>query len=90
MEKLSQKMIYLFILMGAVIGVGAVLLSYFGNPANTGLCVACFMENVSGALGFHDNVRMQYLRPEIMGFVLGALWWPQLIPEDKQEEDSNE
>ena len=72
MEKLSQKMIYLFIAMGAVIGVGAVLLSYFGNPSNTGLCVACFMENVSGALGFHDNIRMQYLRPEIMGFVLGA------------------
>jgi YedE family putative selenium metabolism protein len=72
MEKLSQKMIFLFILMGAVIGVGAVLLSYFGNPSNTGLCVACFMENVSGALGFHNNVRMQYLRPEIMGFVLGA------------------
>lgn len=72
MEKLSQKMIFLFILMGAVIGSGAVLLSYYGNPANTGLCVACFMENVAGALGFHDNVRMQYLRPEIIGFVLGA------------------
>lgn len=72
MEKLSQKMIFLFILMGAVIGIGAVLLSFYGNPANTGLCVACFMENVAGALGFHDNVRMQYLRPEIIGFVLGA------------------
>ncbi len=72
MEKLTRNMIILFILMGAVIGVGAVLLSYFGNPANTGICVACFMENVAGALGFHDNFRMQYLRPEIIGFVLGA------------------
>jgi YedE family putative selenium metabolism protein len=61
-----------FVLMGAVIAIGAVILSYFGNPANTGLCVSCFMENVAGALRLHDNIRMQYLRPEIMGFVLGA------------------
>ena len=61
-----------FVLMGAVIGIGAVMLSWYGNPANTGLCVSCFMENVAGALRLHDNVRMQYLRPEIMGFVLGA------------------
>lgn len=72
MEKLNSKMIFLFILMGSVIGVGAVLLSYWGNPANTGLCVACFMENVAGSLGLHGNIRMQYLRPEIMGLVLGA------------------
>jgi len=71
MEKI-KPMIPLFVLMGAVLGSGAVLLSYYGNPANTGLCVACFLENIAGALGFHDNVRMQYLRPEIMGIVLGA------------------
>ena len=76
MERLSSKMTFLFILMGAVIGVGAVVLSYFGNPTNTGLCVACFMENMAGALGFHDNVRMQYLRPELIGFVLGAFPFP--------------
>ncbi|HSH13620.1 MAG TPA: hypothetical protein VLA15_07720 [Desulfurivibrionaceae bacterium] len=63
-----------FILMGAVIGLGAVVLTYFGNPANTGLCVSCFLENTTGALGLHDNVRMQYLRPELIGFVLGAFF----------------
>jgi YedE family putative selenium metabolism protein len=63
-----------FVLMGVVIGLGAVMLSYLGNPANTGICVSCFMENVAGALRLHDNVRMQYLRPEIMGFVLGAFF----------------
>ncbi len=63
---------YLYILMGALIGIGAVLLSWGGNPANTGLCVSCFMENVAGSLGLHDNIRMQYMRPEIPGFVLGA------------------
>ncbi|MBU0480115.1 MAG: YedE-related selenium metabolism membrane protein [Proteobacteria bacterium] len=61
-----------FVLMGAAIGVGALTLSYYGNPANTGLCVSCFMENTAGALGLHDNIRMQYLRPELIGFVLGA------------------
>jgi YedE family putative selenium metabolism protein len=62
----------LFIVMGAIIGIGAVMLSYYGNPANTGICVSCFMENIAGSLGLHNNFRMQYLRPEIMGFVLGA------------------
>jgi YedE family putative selenium metabolism protein len=66
---LKRKM---FIVMGLVIGVGAVLLSYYGNPANTGICASCFLENVAGALGLHGNERMQYLRPEIIGFVLGA------------------
>jgi len=66
---------WIFVAMGAVIGVGAVLLAYYGNPANTGLCVSCFMENMAGALGLHDNPRMQYLRPEIIGIVLGAFAW---------------
>jgi len=65
----------LFVSMGAVIGVGAVLLSYYGNPANTGLCISCFLENISGALGLHQNVRMQYLRPEIPAIVLGSFAW---------------
>lgn len=61
-----------FIIMGTVIGCGAVILSFLGNPANTGVCVSCFMENVAGALGLHDDIRMQYIRPEIIGFVLGS------------------
>lgn len=64
-----------FVAMGAIIGAGAVMLSYYGNPANTGLCVSCFLENIAGALGLHHNVRMQYLRPEIIGVVIGAFAW---------------
>lgn len=64
-----------FVIMGAIVGIGAFVLSYYGNPANTGLCVSCFMENMAGALGLHDNVRMQYLRPELLGVVLGAFGW---------------
>ncbi|MEW6427529.1 MAG: YedE family putative selenium transporter [Thermodesulfobacteriota bacterium] len=63
-----------FLLMGAVLGLGALTLSHYGNPANTGICASCFMENIAGAVGLHDNVRMQYLRPEIIGFILGAFF----------------
>ncbi len=63
---------YLFVLTGAVIGIGGVMLSYWGNPANTGFCISCFMENIAGSLGLHGNARMQYLRPEIIGFVIGS------------------
>lgn len=62
----------LFVLAGAVMGVSGVFLSLLGNPANTGFCVSCFMENIAGSLGLHSNVRMQYIRPEIIGFVLGS------------------
>ena len=64
-----------FVIMGAILGIGTFILSYYGNPANTGLCISCFMENMSGSLGLHDNVRMQYLRPELLGIVLGAFAW---------------
>lgn len=60
------------IIVGAVIGVGAALLQYFGNPPNMGICVACFERDIAGALGLHRTDVVQYLRPEIMGLVLGA------------------
>lgn len=60
------------IVVGAVIGVGAALLQYFGNPPNMGICVACFERDIVGALGFHRADVVQYLRPEIMAFVIGA------------------
>lgn len=60
------------ITVGAIIGVFAALLQYFGNPANMGICVACFERDIAGALGLHRAEVVQYLRPEIMGFVLGS------------------
>jgi YedE family putative selenium metabolism protein len=38
-----------------------------------GICVACFVRDIAGALGLHRAGVVQYLRPEIMGFVLGSL-----------------
>ncbi|PKN60237.1 MAG: YedE-related selenium metabolism membrane protein [Deltaproteobacteria bacterium HGW-Deltaproteobacteria-11] len=60
------------IIVGALIGVGAAALQYIGNPANMGICVACMERDIAGALGLHRAAVVQYLRPEIMGFVLGA------------------
>lgn len=61
------------ILTGAVIGITAALLQYLGNPPNMGICVACFERDIAGALGLHRAAVVQYIRPEIIGFVLGAL-----------------
>ncbi len=57
---------------GLLLGSGGVLLSLLGNPANSGICVSCFLENLAGALQLHPNVRMSYIRPELVGFVLGS------------------
>ena len=37
-----------------------------------GVCVACFERDISGALGLHRAAVVQYMRPEIIGFVLGS------------------
>ncbi|NIQ97835.1 MAG: YedE-related selenium metabolism membrane protein [Desulfuromonadales bacterium] len=63
---------YLVLLAGLALGGLGAALSLWGNPVNSGICVSCFLENSAGALGLHDNARMQYLRPELPGFVLGA------------------
>jgi len=59
--------------VGAAIGVLAALLQYWGNPGNMGVCVACFERDIAGAVGLHQAAVVQYMRPEIIGFVLGAL-----------------
>ena len=59
--------------VGAFIGVIAALLQYWGNPGNMGVCVACFERDIAGAVGMHRAGVVQYMRPEIIGFVLGAL-----------------
>lgn len=61
------------ILTGASVGVLAPLLVRLGNPGNMGICVACFTRDIAGALGLHRAAVVQYIRPEIIGFALGAL-----------------
>jgi YedE family putative selenium metabolism protein len=62
----------LIIVTGVVFGLGAVLLVKAGNPGNYGFCAACQLRDIAGALGIHQAAMLQYARPEIMGWVLGA------------------
>lgn len=57
---------------GAVCGIVAAALAYFGNPANMAICIACFVRDTAGALGMHQAEVVQYARPEIVGIVLGS------------------
>ena len=65
---------------GLAVGAAAVLLTALGNPANMGFCIACFLRDIAGALnfqraGFDAEVGtgiVQYIRPEIIGLVLGS------------------
>lgn len=61
------------ITVGIVIGILAPLLQKMGNPGNMGVCVACFIRDITGAVGLHRADVVQYARPEIVGFVLGSL-----------------
>ena len=60
------------ILAGIIIGIIASLLVLFGNPANMGFCIACFLRDTAGGLGLHSAAAVQYIRPEIIGLVLGS------------------
>ncbi|MFH1020248.1 MAG: YedE family putative selenium transporter [Pseudomonadota bacterium] len=70
---LRDREFWMVILSGLALGILGVFLAVWGNPANSGICVSCFIENSTGALGLHNNPRMQYLRPELIGFLLGSV-----------------
>ncbi len=61
------------IITGLIIGILAPLLVFWGNPGNMGICVVCFTRDIAGALGLHRAGVVQYIRPEIIGMVLGSL-----------------
>ena len=60
------------VITGLIIGVIASLLVFFGNPSNMGFCIACFLRDTAGGLGLHRAAAVQYIRPEIIGLVLGS------------------
>lgn len=67
-----KKINWFVILAGAAVGIAALVLSLLGNPANMGFCIACFERDIAGAVGLHSAAKVQYLRPEVIGLVLGA------------------
>ena len=69
---MSKKINPLIIVTGLIIGVAAVMLTKFGNPKNMGFCIACFIRDIAGTTKLHTAPVVQYLRPEIVGIVLGS------------------
>ena len=61
------------LLTGIVIGVCALALTAAGNPANMGFCIACFLRDIAGAIKLHSAAVVQYVRPEIIGIIVGAM-----------------
>ena len=57
---------------GIIIGVIAFMLPLFGNPKNMGFCIACFVRDIAGGLKLHNAAVVQYIRPEIIGLILGS------------------
>lgn len=70
-QTMNQRRVVL--ISGAVVGALSVALAVAGNPANMGICVACFIRDIAGGLGLHRAEVVQYLRPEIPGFILGSM-----------------
>ena len=48
-----------------------------------GLCIACFDRDIVGSIGLHNAKAVQYLRPEIMGIVLGSFFTSIILGEFK-------
>jgi YedE family putative selenium metabolism protein len=78
----------LILYAGLAFGILSALLVNWGNPQNMGFCSLCFLRDIAGALRLHSagaainatvtpNVisasTTAYLRPEIIGLVIGAL-----------------
>ncbi|GMO23920.1 MAG: YedE-related selenium metabolism membrane protein [Spirochaetaceae bacterium] len=85
----EKKMTALFVITGGVVGLLAVALTVFGNPANMGVCVACFIRDTAGALGLHSAANVQYIRPEILGFIGGAFFLSLIRREFKPQGGSS-
>ena len=67
-----KKVNWIVVIAGAVVAIAAVVLTLLGNPANMGFCIACFLRDIAGGVGMHSAAKVQYIRPEIIGLVLGA------------------
>ncbi|GCF94232.1 membrane protein [Enterococcus florum] len=63
----------MYVSVGIGFGLIAALLAYFGNPANMAICVACFIRDIAGSAKLHTAPPVQYLRPEIIGIIFGAM-----------------
>lgn len=71
MGKNSKVNIWVLV-TGLAIGIASLVLTAMGNPKNMGFCIACFVRDIAGATGLHQAAVVQYVRPEIIGLILGS------------------
>ncbi len=71
-SKSKMKPVISLVIAGLIVGIFAVVLTANGNPKNMGFCIACFVRDTAGALKLHSAKVVQYVRPEIIGIVLGS------------------
>ena len=84
-----KKETWIVILAGIATGIAALLLAALGNPANMGFCIACFERDIAGAIGLHGAAKVQYVRPEIIGLVLGTFLMAVAAKEFKAKSGSS-
>lgn len=68
----SVKERVILVVCGVIAAAVAIMLASNGNPANMAICIACFVRDSAGALKLQTNETVQYLRPEIIGIIIGA------------------
>lgn len=68
-----MKIAILPIIAGISLGILGVVLVFFGNPPNMGICAACFTRDIAGAIGLHNANTLAYIRVEIIAIVIGAM-----------------
>ncbi len=71
MNSLTKERLVLVVSGLVAVGV-AIMLASNGNPGNMAICIACFIRDSAGALKLQTNETVQYLRPEIVGIIVGA------------------
>ena len=62
----------LLLLTGILFGIFAVILVLLGNPGNMGFCLSCFIRDITGSLRLHSVSGVSYMRPEVLGLIIGA------------------
>ena len=71
MNSLTKERVVL-VVSGIVAAAVAIMLASTGNPGNMAICIACFIRDSAGAMKLQTNETVQYLRPEIIGIIVGA------------------
>lgn len=71
MNSLTKERVAL-VASGIVAAAVAIMLASNGNPGNMAICIACFIRDSAGAMKLQTNETVQYLRPEIIGIIVGA------------------